>query len=75
MSNHEHSENSSSESQKDPAQMLKDFLHDIQAKQKTKEWAEQANQFVQANPWMAVAGAAAIGFVLGNLTARRRGER
>lgn len=41
--------------------------------EKLKEWTEDAKDFVEKNPWVAVAGALALGYVLGSLMSRRRG--
>ena len=40
-----------------------------------KEWAGEATKFVQRNPWVAVAAAAAIGYYLGSMGPRRRAEK
>lgn len=42
--------------------------------EKIKEWTEDAKGFVEKNPWVAVAGALALGYVLGSMMGRRRGS-
>lgn len=56
-----------------------DFLeNDPRAKEVSalsKEWAQEATKFIQRNPWAAVLGAAAIGYILGSTRNRGSGSR
>lgn len=55
-----------------------EFLNGEPGKQMTElsqEWAAEATQFIRRNPWVAVAGAAAIGYYLGSTRNRGGGSR
>lgn len=39
-----------------------------------KKSAEEADKFVRENPWVAVGAAVLIGYLLGSLRAKKRGE-
>lgn len=40
----------------------------------TKEWSSDATKFIKKNPWVAVIGAAAIGYYLGATGSRGRAK-
>lgn len=40
---------------------------------KMRQWAQDADRFVRQNPWAAVAGALALGYLAGRLRGRSRG--
>lgn len=45
---------------------VEDFIQDQDPKAAMKKWADEATRLVQKHPWIAVAGAVAIGYWLGS---------
>lgn len=56
-------------------ELIQEFIGgDPQAK--AKEYATEATQFIQKNPWVAVAGAVVVGYLLASMTSgSRQGSR
>lgn len=40
---------------------------------KMRQWAQDTDRFIRENPWVAVAGAVALGYLVGRLRSRSRG--
>lgn len=64
---------SQSDSEKTGLNQIMDEIFDGKNPQEiVKDWAADANHFVKKNPWVAVAGALAIGYLLGSWSSGRR---
>lgn len=51
--------------------LMQEFLQGQDPTDKAKELAAEATEFVRRHPWAAVAGAVAIGYLLGSFSAQR----
>lgn len=56
------------DSQSKTSAWISDLLQAENTEQKIKELAKDATALIQKHPWLAVAGAAALGFVLASMT-------
>lgn len=65
---------SAKENESKISEVMEEIFQGRDPQKTVKEWADEATRFVQRNPWAAVLGAAAIGFVLGSYTGRGRRE-
>lgn len=54
------------EKSKETLKNVGDILEESKTAEQVKALAKQANDFVQQNPWLAVVGALAIGYILGS---------
>lgn len=54
----------------DSSVKLEDFLSQ-ENQEKFKAWTQDARHWVEAHPWAALAGALAIGYLVGSMTSRR----
>lgn len=70
---HHHTDEKATESLKETLFQGQDPLASING-EKIKQWSDQATDFVQKNPWVAVAGALALGYFLGSFRRHDRGE-
>ncbi len=61
-----------SDSAKETFKNVGEILEESKTTEQLKIWAKEANDFVQKNPWAAVAGALVIGYVLGSSKNKHR---
>jgi ElaB/YqjD/DUF883 family membrane-anchored ribosome-binding protein len=53
--------------------ILNDVFQGEDPQEKMKDWANDTRQLIERHPWLAVAGALAIGYIWGSMKRRSRG--